>query len=230
MPSVKLHIYSVLLNLALVLGLGSVVDSAAACDGPKEVREATSASIKDFANLKRMKILTFTGYSGAQYEDQSTMLELAERILTTLDPASTLVNIGATAEGIGQVYEVAKRHGFTTIGIVSTLARDENVPFSPCVDHVFLVLDNSWGGRLKDESRLSPTSAAIVANSSRLVGIGGGDVARDEMLAAREAGKPITFIPADMNHRLAIEKSRKRGQAEPIDFRGSAHTSLDKGN
>ena len=230
MPPEKLPIFSVLLNLALVLGLGSVVNSAAACEGPKEVREATSASIKHFAKLKRMKILTFTGYSGAQYEDPSAMLEVAERILSTLDPASTLVNIGATAEGIGQVYELAKRHGFTTIGIVSTLARDENVPFSPCVDHVFLVHDNSWGGRLKDESRLSPTSAAIVANSSRLVGIGGGDVARDEMLAARAAGKPTTFIPADMNHGLAIEQSRKRGQPEPIDFRGSAHASLDMGN
>lgn len=35
-----------------------------------------------------------------------------------------LINSGATAEGIGQVYELAKRRGFTTIGIVSSLARD----------------------------------------------------------------------------------------------------------
>jgi hypothetical protein len=43
------------------------------------------------------------------------------------------------------------------------------------------------------------------------------------MLAARNAGKPVTFIPADMNHRIAREKALKKGEPEPIDFRGAAH-------
>jgi len=46
------------------------------------------------------------------------------------------------------------------------------------------------------------------------------------MLAARRAGKPVTFIPADMNHEIAREKARKKGEAEPTDFRGSAHAAL----
>jgi hypothetical protein len=53
-------------------------------------------------------------------------------------------------------------------------------------------------------------------------------VTRDEMLAARKAGKRITFVPADMNHKIAREKARSKGQPEPTDFRGSAHEALSK--
>ena len=108
------------------------------------------------------------------------------------------------------------------MGIVSVLARDAKLPLSPCVDHVFFVKDDRWGGLIPGTTRLSPTSAAIVANSTSFVGIGGGDIARDELAAARRAGKPVTFIPADMNHALAREKARKLGAAEPQDFGGSA--------
>jgi len=137
-----------------------------------------------------------------------------------------VVNIGATAEEIGAVYEVAKRKGFTTIGILSKLARDQQVSLSPCVDQIFFVEDSSWGGRLPGSKTLSPTSAAIVANSEAFVAIGGGEVARDEMLSAREAGKPVTFIPADMNHQRAREKARKKGLPEPTDFRGATHAAF----
>jgi len=73
---------------------------------------------------------------------------------------------------------------------------------------------------------LSPTSSAIVRNSDALVGIGGGEVARDELLAARRAGKPVTFIPADMNHKLAREKARLKGLPEPKEFGGAAAAAL----
>ena len=153
------------------------------------------------------------------------MLEYAAHVLDADTPQRTLVNIGATAEGIGAVYELAKARGFTTMGIVSVLARDEKLPLSPCVDHVFFVKDTRWGGLLPGKTKLSPTSAAIVANSTSFVGIGGGDVAHDELAAARKTGKPVQFIPADMRHQLAREKAKQRGAAEPTDFRGSAAAS-----
>ena len=115
------------------------------------------------------------------------------------------------------------------MGIVSTLARDEGVTLSKCVDHVFYVKDSTWGGLAPDGHHLSPTSAAIVESSSLFIGIGGGKVARDEMLAARQAGKPVTFIPAEMNHKIAREKAQKRGEPEPINFRGEAHGALANG-
>jgi hypothetical protein len=203
--------------------------TASACDGQREVREATLASIEAFVHSKQMTVLTFSGYSGAQYEDPDAMMEHASRALDEQDPQKTLINIGATEVGIGAVYELAKRKGFTTMGIVSTLARDERVTLSKCVDYVFYVKDSTWGGRAGEGDHLSPTSAAIVETSTSFIGMGGGDVARDEMLAARKAGKPVTFIPADMNHKIAREKAQKRGEPEPTDFRGAAHDALANG-
>jgi hypothetical protein len=65
--------------------------------------------------------------------------------------------------------------------------------------------------------------------SDRLVAIGGGEVARDELVAARSAGKDTMFIPADMNHRIAIEKAAKKGQTPPTDFRGAADAAFGDG-
>jgi len=157
------------------------------------------------------------------------MKERASHILDGQDPEKVLINIGATAEGIGEVYEIAKQKGFKTMGIVSTLARDEKVALSNCVDYVFFVKDTTWGGQMPGTTRLSPTSAAMVKTGKSFVAIGGGDVTRDEMLAARRAGKTVTFIPADMNHEIARQKARKKGETEPVDFRGSAHPALAKG-
>ena len=204
--------------------------AANVCDGPQEVREATLASIKEFIQSKQMRVLTFAGYSGAQYEDPGAMMGHASRILAEQDPQKTLINIGATAEGIGAVYEIAKQKGFTTMGIVSTLARDERLPLSKCVDYVFYVKDTYWGGNVPGTTDLSPTSEAMVECSTSFVAIGGGETTRDEMLAARKAGKPVAFIPADMNHKIAREKAQKRGEPEPNDLRGVAHDALANGN
>lgn len=214
-----------LLALA-VCWLSATTSAASGCDAEVVVHEGGVDSIRAFIAERQAAVLTFAGYSGSQYEDPEGMLRHASRILDGKDPAATLINIGATAVGIGAVYEVAKRRGFTTMGIVSALARDENATLSPCVDHVFFVEDSTWGGRLPGTDRLSPTSQAIVDNSTSLVAIGGGDVAGDELRAARRAGKPVTFIPADMNHEIARAKACKKGRPAPTDFRGSAHRVL----
>ena len=153
----------------------------------------------------------------------------AGRILDRHDPRRTLVSSGATAEGIGAVYELARARGFATLGIVSDLARREKVPLSPCVQVVFFVPDATWGGELPEGGGLAPTSAAVVGVSDAVVGIGGGAIARDELLATRRAGKPVTFIPADMNHAKAREKARRKGQPQPTSFGGEAAAALAPG-
>jgi len=216
-------------HLMLVAGFALAPAAHAACTGTPSLHDATSTSIAAFVQQTGKQVLTFTGYSAAGYQDLQAMREHATRILAASNPGTVLVNIGATAEGIGEVYEMAKSAGFTTMGVVSSLARDEGIKLSSCVDYVFFVRDKSWGGLSPESGKLSPTSQAIVDNSSSLVGIGGGDVARDEMLAAQARGKAVTFIPADMNHQVARERAEKRNQPVPRDFRGSAHAALRMG-
>lgn len=178
--------------------------------------------IRTFFRTQGKKVLTFMGYSDAGYEDSAAMLAQAAQILDRCDPNQTIVNIGATPDGIGAVYEIAKRKGFTTTGIVSTQARDQHVTLSAWVDVVLFVEDTAWGGFIPGTTQLSPTSTAMVENSDRIVAIGGSEVARDELMAAQRSGKTIQYLPADMNHRTAAEKALKRGEPAPIDFRGAA--------
>ncbi len=195
---------------------------AYACEPPKTTMEATIDEIRAYFKQQHKTVLTLLGYSGADYEDRAALLAHATEILDRADPKSTIVNIGATSDGIGVVYELAKKKGFATSGIVSTQARESKASISPCVDVVFFVKDASWGGFIEGTERLSPTSTAMVEVSDRLVAIGGGDVARDELIAAKRAGKDVRFIPADMNHAIAREGARKQGQPPPTDFRGAA--------
>jgi hypothetical protein len=200
---------------------------AAACEARSVLRNAdTPRTVADFLAASGMSMLSFVGYSGAGYQDEAAMRAIARQELARFDPARTIVNIGATAQGIGAVYELARERGFFTLGIVSSLARDSGETLSPCVDAVFFVRDTVWGGRLPGLTALSPTSAAMVDNSVALVGIGGGEVARDELLAARAAGKSVRFFAADMNHRIARDKAQAKGQPLPTDFRGAAQRAL----
>jgi hypothetical protein len=202
--------------------LAAVPASAQVCANAPQQREASARQIQDFVRSQGKRVLTFVGYSGAEYQDPAAMRAAAEQVLAMHDPAHTLVNIGGTAVGIGAVYELAKRRGFGTMGIVSTLARDGGETLSPCVDWVFFVRDHSWGGQLPGSAQLAPTSAAIVANSHEIIAIGGGEIARDELRGARQAGKVVTFVAADMNHRIARDKALAKGQSAPTDFRGAA--------
>ena len=175
-------------------------------------------------------VLTFVGYSGAGYESPAAMLDIAAGVLAGFDPATTLVALGATPDGIGAVYELARRLGFETAGIVSTQARQTGAALSPFVDRVCFVEDERWGGVVPGTDRLSPTSQAMVDCSDVLVGIGGGEVARDELIAARRLGKVVRFFPADLDHRRCLESAARRGLEAPTDFRGAAHRALLPGH
>lgn len=202
--------------------------NALACVAPMQVADASPQQVVDFFKAKGWKVVTFVGYSGAEYEQPALVLKRAGQTLDRLNPRRTAINIGATAPGIGAVYALAKQRGFTTTGIVSSQARDPSVGLSPCVDFVFYVSDPSWGGLMPGTTTLSPTSEAMVRVSDALIGIGGGEVARDELVAAKRMGKRVKFFAADMNHRLALEKAAGKGLAAPTDFRGAAHGALSK--
>jgi hypothetical protein len=112
---------------------------------------------------------------------------------------------------------MAKSKGFVTTGIVSSQAKQHNVKLSPYADYVFYVKDATWGGFVAGTKELSPTSKAMVENSDIIIGIGGGEVARDELIAAKRLEKKVRFIPADMNHQKAREaRARSRCQLRLI--------------
>lgn len=200
----------------------SVAGDAGADSQPQQ-RGVTPEEVRTFFREQNKRVLTFIGYSGSGYEDVEAMMAQAWAVLQTYDPRTTIVNIGATPDGIGAVYELAKRLGFVTTGVVSSVARAYQVETSPHVDHIFYVEDTTWGGFQPGTQILSPTSRAMVENSDVLVAIGGGEIGRDELIAARRLSKPLQFIAADMNHRKALEKAQKKGQPAPTDFVGAAH-------
>jgi hypothetical protein len=203
--------------------------SAQSCAPPVINNAATIESVRSHFQQRGRTVVTFVGYSGADYEDKPAMLARAATVLDRLDPGKTIVNIGATIDGIGAVYQLAKQKQFDTTGIVSSQARSTNATIAPCAGTVFFVDDESWGGLVKRSGgtmALSPTSAAIVAVSDQIVAIGGGDVARDEFDAAKRLGKKTEFFPADMNHAIARARAAKNKQPPPTDFRGALGAAL----
>jgi len=184
---------------------------------------ATLDAVKSFFAEQDKTVLVFTGYSGSGYQDEPGMLSEAAKILDRFDPDSTIVNIGATVDGIGAVYELAKTRGFTTSGIVSTQARQYDVEISPHADHIFFIEDTTWGGLLEGTEELSPTSRAIVESGDVFVGIGGGAISRDELMAAQQLRKQVEIIAAEMSHQKAIDKAERKGLPRPTDFLGPVH-------
>jgi hypothetical protein len=87
--------------------------------------------IRAFFKDKQKTVLTFVGYSGAGYQEEAAMRQPAELVLGEYEPAKTIINIGATPEGIGKIYEIAKRKGFVTTGIVSSQARRYDAKLRP---------------------------------------------------------------------------------------------------
>lgn len=205
--------------LIALLTIGIHPAPASPCEHPTMIeQDASPAEVRQFFASKGWRVVTFLGYSGKGYDDAEAMLAEADRILQQLDVERTIVNIGATAEGVGAIYEKAKARGFRTSGIVSSVAKGK-AAISPCVDYVFFVPDDRWGG-YEAPGKLSPTSEAMVQASDELIAIGGDEIARDELLEAKQRGKKVQFIPADMNRDVARQKR--------LDPRGSAHVEMQK--
>jgi len=205
---------------------GAMIDGTPATP---EIIEATADSVERAFRERDRLVVTFSGYSGSGYEDEGAMISRARALLAAYDPGSTIINIGATEDGIGAVYEIAGEMGFETTGIVSSQALEADVPFSPFVDRVYVVADEQWGGVVEGSEELSPTSEAMVAVSDAYLAIGGGEVARDELIAARDRGQQVRFFAADQNHARAIERAEARGEDPPTDFRGAAHEVFGDG-
>jgi hypothetical protein len=68
----------------------------------------------------------------------------------------------------------------------------------------------------------------MVACSAVMIGIGGGEISRDEMMSAKEHGKPVHFYPAELNHAEAVQRAKEAGLPYPKTFWGEAHEVFGK--
>ena len=186
----------------------------------------TPDEVVDFLRSQGKKVVTFAGFSGAEYQHNARMLKEADSILDDFNPSTTLINGGGTAAGIGQVYALARQRGFTTTGIVSSLAVREQTPLAAGVDYVFYVSDTQWGGYRPGTRSLSPVSDAMVRASDVIAGIGVGAIARDELQSAVRLGRRIRFIPEEARHEYARKRVRDAGLPAPESFYGSAACTL----
>ena len=184
--------------------------------------QMTPDETKSFFKGLGKKVITFVGYSSG-YEDEEGMLAMVKTVLSEYSPTSWIVNIGATIGGIGAAYPVANSMGFTTTGIVSCLAIEYIEYVSTAVNHICFIEDEIWGGKIPDSDELSPTSQAMVECSDILIGIGGNNIGRDELLAGKEQGKTVIFYPAEIHHEYLINRAKKLNLPPPLTFWGSAH-------
>jgi hypothetical protein len=133
------------------------------------------------------------GYSGLGYEDYKLVRQKLREILVPLTAKHgdrLLVVSGATEQGIGVVYEVAKELGLPTCGIVSERAQPEDI--SRFCDRLFLVSDPE--GTWEVKSREGDSYFVEAARHGELFYLGGGEVAVNEILEAKSKGMLVTVF------------------------------------
>src|SRR5262245_38402745 len=99
--SARLIAYVAISTVLLVVGISDV---AGVGDGAKTTKEATPAEVHAFFKNQGKTVVTLLGYSGAGYEDEQALTRDVQGILARYDPKTTIVNIGATVDGIGRIY------------------------------------------------------------------------------------------------------------------------------
>lgn len=189
--------------------------------------EMSPREAQSFFKSMGKTVVTYFGYSSI-YENEKEMLNIVKKTLAEYSPQTALINFGVTQGGLGAIYPIAKSMGFTTTGIVCSLALESPEYISGDVDYICFIKDDQWGGNLPNSNTLSPTSQAMITCSDILIAIGGGEICRDELIAGRELGKPIHFYPAEMQHEWWTQRMKKRGLPPPKSFWGAVHEVFGK--
>lgn len=175
----------------------------------------TGQEIIDLIRSRKKKVYTLFGYSALGYELPEQMLTVVKEKLTQLSKQEWIIAIGATEEGVGACYSVAKELGFETIGIVSTQALSYSGKFSDYVDMIYIVNDELWGGYIPGTKKLAETTKTFLSTSDFILALGGGENTAITLQAAKAIQLPFEYIPCDMNH----ENAKKRGVT---DVKGAA--------
>lgn len=168
------------------------------------------------------KVYTLFGYSLLDYQDKRGALSKIRRELEKLDRSEWVINIGATEDGIGAAYQMAKSMGFQTIGLVSTQALTYSGRFSPYVDDIFIVNDRNWGGFIPGTQTLAPATEAYLQVSDVISAHGGGENTAVTITEAKRRGINVRYTPAEMNHDVANKQAAQAARPVPADYKGPA--------
>lgn len=161
--------------------------------------------------IGRRHAMVVAGFSGLGYENLGLLEREFCKILggkiCEYGRANLVVIAGATVDGIGHVYQLAKRWGVATLGIVSQASQHpENAPyvkFSPYCDNIILVKSTeatSWAVKSPLNQSYMVTAALGGSLPGSLGGsfyaFGGGEVAVAEVEEAWERGV-VSHVYAD---------------------------------
>lgn len=199
--------------------LGDTIDKI----GPSATEPISANEIIKKVKALHKTVYTLFGFSLLDYEHKDDVMHVIKLELSNLDPKTTLVNIGATQEGIGAAYKIAKELGFETIGIVSTQALFYSGKFSEFVDRVFIVNDSYWGGYIPGTKKLAETTKAFLRVSDTISAHGGGENTAAILREAHDLGIKTIYTPAEMNHEIAIQQAKLNNKQGDIDFNGAAY-------
>lgn len=184
--------------------------------------KASCGQVKRYFKRQGKRVVTFLGFSASGYNNFDAVQDIAKTILDRYDPAKTIINGGATEDGIGFIYRLAKTGGFSTSGIVSMEAKRTGASMSQYVDRIFYIPGQRWGGYIDGTRKLSPVSDLTVRVSDDVYLLGGGEISAIEGHAAKLLGKNVSFFPAEMDHSTAIIRAKRRNLPPPQDFKGAA--------
>ncbi len=139
--------------------------------------------------IEGKRVIVFGGFSGLGYENndklKGTINNRIKQDIEKYGKDNVVVVAGATSDGIGACYEVAKELGVSTYGIVSEAGKEYGSD-KHC-DKTFYVPDPKGTWQVLNDQG-SSYMVDVAKNNGALVYYGGGDVAVTEIKEAQERG------------------------------------------
>jgi hypothetical protein len=128
-------------------------------------------------------VLVFIGFSGQGYQDPTrlddTLTHIMQQTIDAHGEANVVVVAGATKDGIGRCYELAKQtFNLQTIGIVSELGA---AYASPQCDAVVYVEDPDKSWRVRTPDNKTSYMVSVAQRRGEIYALGGGAVAIEEL-------------------------------------------------
>ncbi len=173
--------------------------------------------IKNFEELEKeignKRVLVLGGYSGLGYEKPTKLkIEIKKRLIQEIEQVgkdNVVLVSGATSDGIGVCYDVAKKLGVKTYGIVSEEARQYGVDKN--CDVTFFVPDHKKTWQVLSESGDS-YMVDVAKNNGVLIYYGGGEVAVKEI---EEAMRKNIQVEVDSGFMPNPEKVKEKQEKNP---------------